>query len=136
MSDEVELATLRSLKIKFLTKGTVTVNGAHFMHPAVLPFLQKHPAILEHRLLLPALREDKADFGDYVSDFEAEIAASGMTSVALKEAVAFVGDRIDTVLPWRAEQAQDAFRDRLLFGLSNPNSLVHRSLLNVPGLRG
>jgi hypothetical protein len=34
LPEETEATILRSLKVKFLTKGTVTINGAHLLNPA------------------------------------------------------------------------------------------------------
>ena len=134
LSAGLELAILRSLKVKFLTKGTVTINGGHLLHPSVVGILRQNESILSDGLLLPARREDKATFGDYADDHAQQIREAGWSDVDLKTAVSFIEDRVKEILPWRVEQAVDAFRQRLLEGFQNPHSQIHRTLLRDGGL--
>lgn len=128
-SEELEALILRSLKVKFLTKGTVTINGAHLLNPPVQAILKKHPSILSDGLLLPALREDKVGgFGDYLGDHAAHMAALRWTSRDETLAVGFIEETVSAVLPWRLEQAKDQYRARLLDGLRNQKSKVNREL--------
>jgi len=133
VDDELERAILRSLKVKLLTKATVTINGAHLLNPPVVNILRKNEALLGKGLLLPALREDKASFADYVADHERGIQAAGWSDADRKSAADFVDSNIDTVLPWRVEQAQEPYRHRVIGGLTNTKSRVHRKLMALAG---
>lgn len=129
-----ELAISRSLKIKLLTKGVVTINGGHLVTPAAFEFLQRNPALLGDGLLLPAIREDKGDFSAYVADNQSAYDAAGWTPARVEEAMAFLGESVKVALPWRVEQAQEQYRERLLWGLSSDRSIARQRLLKVEGM--
>jgi hypothetical protein len=133
LSQNTEDQIIRSLKVKFLTKGIVTINGGHLLNPPVVALLRKHEEILTDGLLLPARRIDKREFGDYLEDHKDVIRAAGWNSKDEKSAASFIEERVKIILPWRVEQAQDAYRSRLVGGLQDPRSLVRHSLLNVAG---
>lgn len=124
---------IRSLKVKFLTKGTVTINGGHLLNPPVIELLKKNEEILTHGLLLPARRVDKSQFGDYLEDHKDAIKAAGWTSADETAAASFIEDRVSVILPWKVEQALEAYRNRLIEGLKDPRSLVRHSLMNTAG---
>jgi hypothetical protein len=117
--------------VKCLTKGIVTINGGHLLHPAVIGMLRANESILSDGLVLPARRRDKSSFGDYVDDHADDIKRAGWSSADVASAIEFIEDRVGEILPWRVEQAADAFRAVVLRGLGNPQSLIHRNLLQV-----
>jgi|HubBroStandDraft_6_1064221.scaffolds.fasta_scaffold278275_2 hypothetical protein len=133
LAQNTEDQIIRSLKVKFLTKGIVTINGGHLLNPPVVALLRKHEEILTDGLLLPARRIDKREFGDYLEDHKDVIRAAGWNSEDEKSAASFIEERVRIILPWRVEQAQDAYRSRLVGGLQDPRSLVRHSLLNAAG---
>lgn len=129
-----EVAISRSLKIKLLTKGVVTINGGHLVTPAAFEFLQRNSGLLSDGLLLPAIREDKGDFSAYVADNQLIYDAAGWTPARVEEAMAFLRESVKVVLPWRVEQAQEQYRERLLWGLSSDRSIARQRLLKVEGM--
>src|SRR5262245_29644264 len=114
-----ELAISRSLKIKLLTKGIVTINGGHLVNPAAFEFTKRNPSLLIDGLLLPAIREDKGDFGAYVADNQRIFDAAGWKPARVEEAIAFLRESVKVALPWKVTQAQEQYRERLLWGLSS-----------------
>lgn len=133
LSQSAEDQIIRSLKVKFLTKGIVTINGGHLLNPPVVDLLRKHEEILTDGLLLPARRIDKRAFGDYLEGHKDVIKLAGWTSEDEKSAASFIEDRVGVILPWRVEQALEAYRNRLIDGLKDPRSLVRHRLLKVAG---
>jgi hypothetical protein len=133
LAEDQEAQIIRSLKAKFLTKGIVTINGGHLLNPPVVQLLREHEELLTDGLLLPARRVDKHSFGDYLEDHKDAIKAAGWTTADETAAASFVEDRVSLILPWRVEQALEAYRTRLLAGLEEPRSLVRTSLLKTAG---
>jgi hypothetical protein len=133
LSQAAEEEIIRSLKVKFLTKGTVTINGGHLLNPPVVQLLRKNEEILTDGLVLPARRIDKRHFGDYLEDHKDVIKAAGWNAEDEKSAASFIEDRVSVILPWKVEQAIEAYRSRLVEGLKDPKSLVRHRLLNTAG---
>jgi hypothetical protein len=133
LSQGMEEQIIRSLKVKFLTKGIVTINGGHLLNPPVVQLLRKNEEILTDGLLLPARRVDKRHFGDYLEDHKDAIKAAGWNSEDEKSAASFIEERVSVILPWRVEQALDAYRGRLVEGLKDPRSLVRHRLVKTTG---
>lgn len=129
-ADNVQ-ALERSLKVKLLTKGTVTLNGGHLVTPAAFEFVSKNPVLLADGFLLPAIREDKGSFGAYVADNDAAYKAAGWSSSQIDDAIAFLQESVKTVLPWRVEQAQDEYRTRLIWGVASEASILRPRLLKL-----
>lgn len=134
LTQNAENEVIRSLKVKFLTKGTVTINGGHLLNPPVVGLLKKNEELLTHGLLLPARRVDKPHFGDYLEDHKDAIKAAGWSSADENAAASFIEDRVSLILPWRVEQALEAYRSRLVGGLKDPRSLVRHSLTQTAKL--
>lgn len=128
------VALERSLKVKLLTKGIVTLNGGHLLTPAAFSFVCKHPNLLTDGLLLPAIREDKGNFNAYVADNEQAYRSAGWSSNQIDNAVAFLEESVKTVLPWRVEQAQEEYRGRLIWGVSSNTSILRQRLLKLDGI--
>ncbi|RWP39796.1 hypothetical protein [Mesorhizobium sp.] len=126
---EHDALTIRSLKVKLLTKGVVTINGGHLLHPAAISLLRQHEALLTQELVLPAIREDKGSFEAYVPDYEEYYRQWGWSEKEIAAAVDFVDQRVTTILPWRVEQAQDQYRACLINGLEAPNAAIRKSLI-------
>lgn len=129
MTPEKEQIVLRKIKAKLLTRGVVTINGAHLVQPDLADFLRRNPCLLTDKLLLPAMREDRNSFAEYAADHEAEYVASGWDRETIQSAAAFVDQHVQEVLPWKLEQAADDYRDRLLQGLANPSAAVRHKLM-------
>lgn len=87
---DLETTTLRGLKVKLLTKGIVTVNGGHLLHPRAITLLERNEELLTLGLLLPAIREDKASFQAYVPDYQSH----GWNDARVRSAVQFLEDRV------------------------------------------
>ena len=128
LTPDASRTLLYKIKAKLLTRGVVTVNGAHLIQPVIADFLCQNEALLSHRLLLPAMREDRANFAEYASDHENEYRSQGWTQENIKAAAAFVDDRVEEILPWRVEQAAGHFRENLLRGFSSTNSAIYQRL--------
>jgi hypothetical protein len=128
LTAEARRILLRKIKAKLLTRGTVTINGAHLIQPALAEFLRENVALLSHKLLLPAMREDRSSFADYALDHEAEYLAQGWAPDDIRSAGKFVDEHVQEILPWRVEQASGSYRDSLFRGLSNPTSAVNQRL--------
>lgn len=128
-----ELALGRSLKVKLLTKGVVTINGGHLLNPAAFNFVAANPALLTRGMLLPAIREDKGGFQAYVPDNAAHYQTAKWTNADIANAVDFLNAHVSAVLPWKVEQAQEHYRERLVWGLTAEGSFARRRLLQLEG---
>lgn len=129
--DETGLA--RGLKVKLLTKGVVTINGGHLLNPAAFKFIEANPALLTEGMLLPAIREDKGGFGAYVPDNADHYRAAKWSDADVAKVVEFLDAHVNTVLPWKVEQAQEHYRERLIWGLTAEQSFARRRLLQIEG---
>jgi hypothetical protein len=121
----------RSLKVKLITKGVVTINGGHLVNPPAFDFVRQNPILLTDGLLLPAIREDKGDFQAYIPDYQPAYDVAGWPPVRVDEAMSFLGESVKTVLPWKVEEAQEQYRKALLWGLMSDKSIARKRLLKV-----
>ena len=109
LNEDAGRALLRSLKIKLITRGTVTINGAHLIHPGAAQLLAQNEALLTHDLLLPAMRIDRQSFSEYAEDHVDDYRRLGWSDTQITSAARFVDDRVQQILPWRVEQANEAW---------------------------
>jgi hypothetical protein len=128
LTPEASRTLLRKIKAKLLTRGVVTLNGAHLIQPAISGFLRQNEALLSHGLLLPAMREDRANFAEYALDHEEEYRSQGWSPEDITTSAAFVDNHVEAILPWRVEQAAGNFRENLLQGFSSANSAIYQRL--------
>lgn len=132
--DKQILTTALSLKAKIITRGLVTINGAHFLSPQAIRFFAEHPDFIECPNIVTAFREDKKDFGDFVSNYEKSYQTAGITSAELKTHVDLLNEKVTTLLPWKLEGVGEKYRTLVLHGLQNPNSSIRHRLMNDAGL--
>lgn len=132
--DKQILTTALSLKAKIITRGLVTINGAHFLSPQAIRFFAEHPDFIECPNIVTAFREDKKDFGDFVSNYEKRYQTAGITSAELNAHVDLLNEKVTTLLPWKLEDVGEKYRTLVLRGLQNPNSSIRHRLMNDAGL--
>ncbi len=84
--------------------------------------------------MLPAIREDKENFGAYVDDNQSAYDAAGWSTAQVDDAVSFLQEGVKVVLPWKVEQAQEQYRERLVWGLTSERSIARQRLLSVEGV--
>lgn len=130
-----ELALGRSLKVKLLTKGVVTINGGHLLNPSAFKIVSANPSLLTEGMLLPAIREDKGSFQAYIPDNANHYLAAKWTDADIAKALDFLNAHVSAALPWRVEQAQERYRERLVWGLTAGHSFARRRLLQIEGYR-
>ena len=107
------LRSLRRLKALLLTKKTIVFAASHLDSPIALRILMDSPVLLDRGILMPALREDRAE----------------IEAVSTDPAVrAFVHDRNITAVTWKLDANVSWFKDRLCAELADPHSVVRGAI--------
>jgi hypothetical protein len=126
VDSSLEIAA-RALKIKMLSRGLVTLNGAYLVSPMGLLLHERYPGLLQGAALLPAIMSDRDGLAGFVGN-PADYAAVGIAESSIADRVAAIEQAIEQVMPWEVGPVQEQFRERLIVGLSSDNSLVDRQL--------
>ena len=122
------LTAARALKVKMLSRGLVTLNGAYLASPMGVLLLRAYPDLLDGPSILPAILSDKDGLGDLVSGSTESYQAVGVSEAELATHIAEVEGRIRQVMPWEVADVSERYRARLIEGLSSGTSLIHREL--------
>jgi hypothetical protein len=117
----------RALKIKMLSRGLVTLNGAYLVSPMGLLLHERYPGLLDGAALLPAILSDRDGLAGFVGN-PADYAAVGIVESSIADRIAAIERSIAQVMPWEVGPVQEQFRERLIAGLLSDNSLVDRQL--------
>ena len=118
----------RALKIKILSRGRVTLNGAYLVSPMAVLLLRAYPDLLDGEGILPAVLSDRNGLGDFVASTET-YAAVRITEAQIADHVSLVEGKIKQVMPWEVAHVAEQFRARLIEGMSSDTSLIHRVLI-------
>ncbi|MDN4631967.1 hypothetical protein QCD71_10615 [Sphingomonas sp. PsM26] len=118
----------RALKIKMLSRGLVTLNGAYLASPMGVLLLRAYPDLLNGPSILPAMLADKEGLEELVSAPMESYAALSITETDLAQHIATVEARMHQVMPWEVADVSERFRARLIDGLSSGSSLIHGEL--------
>lgn len=118
----------RALKVKMLSRGLVTLNGAYLVSPMGVLLLRRYPSLLAGDAVLPAVLSDKEGLGDLVAAPEA-YAAVGISEAELVAHIASVEAQMLRVMPWEITDASERYRSDLTKGLSSDTSLINQQLM-------
>lgn len=120
--------TARALKIKMLTKGVVTLNGAYLVSPQGLLLRERYPDLLSTELIVPAVLSDRDGLAGFIPGDLSSYGAVGLREEQVADAVAGVETGIRRVMPWDVSMAAEGFRATLLDGLMDERSPVSARL--------
>jgi hypothetical protein len=118
----------RALKIKLITKGTVTLNSLYLLSPAGVALFEADTGLFDGKGILPAFRDDQADLDLLIARNEKELTAAGIGGSRLDEHVAKLKASMTHVMPWTLGDVGEKLRGILLDGLGNDNSRISRAL--------
>lgn len=127
-SRHVETGVL-ALKVKLLTNGTVTLHTSHLLSPGGVAILNSHPDLIECSSILPAFRVDKQSIDEYVTDHAESYRAFDVTEKDVQRVVDHLSRNMKRVMPWDLGDVAQRYQARLLEGIGDETSLVHRQLL-------
>ena len=119
----------RALKVKMLSRGLVTLNGAYLVSPMGVHLLRAYPSLLAGEAILPAVLSDKEGLRNLVSAPPAAYTAAGISDSELAAHIAAVEEQMHKVMPWDITDASEKYRSDLIKGLSSDSSLIHRQLV-------
>ncbi len=125
------LVTARALKVKIITKGLVTLNGAHLVGPLSVLLLRDNPDLLEGGGFLPAVMADKYSLTEFLPESLESYHALGISDAELSRHIETVEGALGTVMPWDLGNTGEAFRNCLLAGIENPETLVSREMAST-----
>ena len=126
--DESVATAARALKIKALTKGTVTLNAAFLMTPIAVLLFQRHNSIFAGDAFLPAFRTDRQNLASLVETSPEDFAQFGINDAQLSDHTAYLERAVQRVMPWDPVPVAGQYRSAVISGLMNEDSLVSREL--------
>jgi hypothetical protein len=124
--DSVRIAA-RALKIKMITKGLVTLNGAYLVSPLGIHLFDAHPDLLEGPAIVPVFRTDRQSLEELVASVEG-LDVAGIDRNRLREHIARVEQSVTRVMPWDPPGVDTQYKGLLLAGLRNPASAIFQVL--------
>ena len=137
-NEDVDRALRRAelaLKAKMLTRGLVTINGSHFASPIGMRFIEEHQDdFLTSTAMRTAYRADRDNgFGAFIEEYQNEhhdwYKEAGIGDAQLKEHIKYLDTKVERILPWNPEGVDQQYRETVLNGLNDENSLVRARLL-------
>lgn len=134
---QVEEALVRadiSLKAKIITRGLVTINGAHFMSPTGMRFIEtKKEDFLENPAMRTAYRIDESvGFGAYQREYQNEsfdmYREFSVDDASIASHARFLDEKLQRILPWNPEGVGENYKNLVEDGLNNETSIVRAFL--------
>jgi hypothetical protein len=114
----------RKLKILFLTKNTIVCAASHLNHEFAYVLFKDNPILLNKRMIIPALREDKEHVVDYLN-------REGISRTSREDMIAFYREQVKTVVSWPLVDNSSWFKSSLLKELRTENSVIRRNLVSM-----
>lgn len=121
VSLQLRRAVERELKVLLLTKQTVVCAASHLKGRFAYELLRDHPILLEKAMLVPALRNDRADIAAVFAD-------DTQTNLLRDEMMHFYGERVHSVVGWDLVDNTSWFYDVTLHNLNDAHSVLRRNL--------
>lgn len=113
----------RRLKVTLLTKTTVVCAASHLANEFAYSFFKENPILLNENLVIPALRMDKEQIGDYFDDKKAKD--------PIKEKICnFYEKSLNKTVNWELYENANWFKKEILTALNDENSVLRRNLFD------
>lgn len=121
VTPQLRRAIERELKVLLLTKQTVVCAASHLKGRFAYELLRDNPILLDKAMLVPALRNDRADM--------AAVFADEMSPNPLRdEMLHFYGEHVQKVVGWDLVDNTSWFFDVTLHNLQDDQSVLRRNL--------